>query len=395
MKPENRDLTVKVADLLDQLSAIQQRSILAQQRSTKRHAAQFQYGVIVVFLLAAFAVGTFTWRTQRAIVSPVREMQAALNDAQRDSDLTRRVTVAGSDEVADMAHAFNGLMESLQGTLLRVREGAEQVASAATQMVAASGHITDSSRVQSESAASTAAAVEQVTVSINQVAENSRETRGVSEQACKLSSEGEQSARAAADQMLDTAESVGHSMQLIEQLSQRSLDISGIVKVIRDIAEQTNLLALNAAIEAARAGEQGRGFAVVADEVRKLAERTASSTSEISSMIEAIQSEVARAVDNLKENNEQVGRGKSLAEQVAATLARINEGARITMERINDISSAAAEQGTASNDIARNVEKIAQMTEETSLSVSQASVSAQALQSLASKLHGEVAQFRT
>ena len=112
-------------------------------------------------------------------------------------------------------------------------------------------------------------------------------------------------------------------------------------------------------------------------------------------MIEAIQSEVARAVENLKENNEQVGRGKSLAEQVAATLARINEGARITMERINDISSAAAEQGTASNDIARNVERIAQMTEENSLSVSQASVSAQSLQSLASRLHGEVAQFRT
>jgi methyl-accepting chemotaxis protein len=395
MKPENRDLSAKVADMLDELSAIQQRSLLAQQQLTKRRAAAFEYGVIAAFFLAALAVGAFTWRTQRAIVRPIREMQTALVEAQRESDVTKRVAVEGGDEIADMACAFNVLMESLQGTLVRVREGAEQVASAATQMVAASGHITESSRVQSESAASTAAAVEQVTVSIHQVAENTRETRGVSEQACKLSSEGEQSARAAADQMLDTAESVGHSMQLIEQLSQRSLEISGIVKVIRDIAEQTNLLALNAAIEAARAGEQGRGSAVVADEVRKLAERTASSTSEISSMIEAIQSEVACAVENLKENNEQVGRGKSLAEQVAATLARINEGARITMERINDISSAAAEQGTASNDIARNVEKIAQMTEETSLSVSQASVSAQALQSLASRLHGEVAQFRT
>jgi methyl-accepting chemotaxis protein len=395
MKPENRDLTAKVAEMLDELSAIQQRSLVAQQQLTQRRAAVFEYGVIAAFLLAALAVGVFAWRTQRAIVQPVRDMQAALIDAQRESDLTKRVAIADGDEVADMAHAFNVLMDSLQGTLVRVREGAEQVSSAATQMVAASGHITQSSRAQSESAASTAAAVEQVTVSIHQVAENSRETRGVSEQACKLSSEGEQSARAAADQMLDTAESVAHSMQLIEQLSQRSLEISGIVKVIRDIAEQTNLLALNAAIEAARAGEQGRGFAVVADEVRKLAERTASSTSEISSMIEAIQSEVARAVENLKENNEQVGRGKSLAEQVAATLARINEGARITMERINDISSAAAEQGTASNDIARNVEKIAQMTEETSLSVSQASVSAQALQALASKLHGEAVQFRT
>jgi methyl-accepting chemotaxis protein len=395
MKAEHRDLTAKLAETLDELSAIQQRSLVEQQLRTKRRAALFEYGVIASFLFAALLVGTFTWRTQRAIVRPVREMQAALVEAQRESDLTKRVAVDGGDEIAGMAQAFNALMAGLQGTLVRVREDAEQVATAATQMVAASGHITDSSRVQSESAASTAAAVEQVTVSINQVAENSRETRGVSEQACKLSSEGEHSAREAADQMLDTAESVGHSMQLIEQLSQRSLEISGIVKVIRDIAEQTNLLALNAAIEAARAGEQGRGFAVVADEVRKLAERTASSTSEISSMIEAIQSEVARAVENLKENNEQVGRGKSLAEQVAATLARINEGARITMERINDISSAAAEQGTASNDIARNVEKIAQMTEETSLSVSQASVSAQSLQSLASKLHGEVAQFRT
>jgi methyl-accepting chemotaxis protein len=199
----------------------------------------------------------------------------------------------------------------------------------------------------------------------------------------------------AAEQMLDTARSVGLSMELIERLSQRSKDISGIVKVIRDIAEQTNLLALNAAIEAARAGEQGRGFAVVADEVRKLAERTASSTSEISGMIESIQGEVGRAVDNLKSNNAQVAQGKSLAEDVAATLARINEGARLTMERINDISSAAAEQGTASNDIARNVERIAQMTEENSAAITQASTTARELEVLATRLHSDVAQFKT
>jgi methyl-accepting chemotaxis protein len=237
--------------------------------------------------------------------------------------------------------------------------------------------------------------VEEVTVSIGQVAETTRETRSASEQACQLSQAGEKTARDTASQMVKTADSVGQSMRLIENLSRRSHDISGIVKVIRDIAEQTNLLALNAAIEAARAGEQGRGFAVVADEVRKLAERTSTSTSEIAAMIEAIQGEVSSAVENLKSNNEQVAQGKGLAEEVAAILARINEGARTTMQRIHDISSAASEQTTASTDIARNVERIAQMTEETSAAVSQASSTAHQLESLASKLHGEIAQFRT
>ncbi len=395
MHQDSRALSSKVREELEQLQELQKTSSKAQYERSAERTMYLTYGMMAAFLLSAVGIGVFGWFTLRAITRPVKQMRSALIEAERARDLTQRIAVRGQDEVSEMAIAFNALMESLQATLNRVMAGAQEVSAAATEMAAASSQITQSSRAQSESAASTAAAVEQVTVSINQVADNTRETRSVSEQACVLSTEGEKSARAAAEQMLGTAQSVGHSMQLIEQLSQRSNDISGIVKVIRDIAEQTNLLALNAAIEAARAGEQGRGFAVVADEVRKLAERTASSTSEISSMIEAIQSEVGRAVENLKSNNAQVAQGKSLAEEVAATLARINEGARVTMERINDISSAASEQGTASNDIARNVEKIAQMTEQTSAAISQASTTAQQLETLASKLHAEVAQFKT
>ncbi len=364
MHEDSRALSNSVREQLEKLQALQESGGKMLYEQSHERSLMITYGMGGAFALAALLLFWFSWRTSSAITRPVERMRSAL-------------------------------MESLQETLNRVMAGAHQVSTAATQMAAASHQITESSRVQSESAASTAAAVEEVTVSINQVADSTRETRGVSEQACVLSTEGEKSARAAAEQMNGTAQSVHHSMELIERLSQRSKDISGIVKVIRDIADQTNLLALNAAIEAARAGEQGRGFAVVADEVRKLAERTATSTSEISAMIEAIQGEVGRAVENLKTNNAQVAQGKSLAEQVAATLARINEGARLTMERINDISSAASEQGTASNDIARNVEKIAQMTEENSAAITQASSSARDLEALASRLHAEVAVFKT
>ncbi len=395
MHEDSRALSTSVREQLEKLQALQEAGGKVMYDQSIDRAMMLAYGMTGAFCLATLFLGWFSWRTTRAITRPVESMRSALVEAQRSSDLTQRVTVFGRDEVSEMGRAFNALMESLQETLNRVMADAQQVSTAATQMAAASHQITESSRVQSESAASTAAAVEQVTVSINQVADNTRETRSVSEQACVLSTEGEKSARAAAEQMLGTAHSVGLSMELIERLSVRSKEISGIVKVIRGIAEQTNLLALNAAIEAARAGEQGRGFAVVADEVRKLAERTSSSTTEISGMIEAIQGEVARAVENLKSNNEQVAQGKSLAEQVASTLARINEGARITMERINDISSAASEQGTASNDIARNVEKIAQMTEENSAAITQASSTARELESLATRLHADVAQFKT
>jgi methyl-accepting chemotaxis protein len=351
--------------------------------------------LVVAFTAAVLITLTVSVLITRSVTRPVSLMQCALVETQRSNDLSQRVEITSDDEIGQMARAFNSLMDTLQSTLKLVVGDAHEVSSAATQMASASSHVTKSSQRQSESTASTAAAVEQVTVSISQVADSTRETQEVSGQLCDLSAEGEKTARETAAQMLRTADSVGQSMQLIENLSQRSDEISGIVKVIRDIAEQTNLLALNAAIEAARAGEQGRGFAVVADEVRKLSERTGTSTREIAGMIAAIQDEVRSAVQNLQANNEQVAQGKNLAENVAAILARINEGARTTMQRINDISEAASEQTATSTDIAKNVEKIAQMTEETSAAIGQASTAAYELEGLASKLHGAVSKFRT
>ena len=308
-------------------------------------------------------------------------------------DLTQRLPAAGSAEFVRVANAVNAFIENLRSALRIVKDSIDHLAGSAGKVAAASSQVAASSHSQSDAAASTAAAVEQSTASINHVAEQTRETAEISRHASSLSEHGEQVARETAQEMTRVAESMQDSARLISKLSERSQDISGIVKVIKDIAEQTNLLALNAAIEAARAGEQGRGFAVVADEVRKLAERTAAATTEISGMIEAIQTEVTSAVGNLGARNDQIGHAVKLAEQVAGALAEINAGARQTQDRIQEINNAASEQGAASHQIAGNIERIAQMAEQNNAAVADAANSARYVDELATQLRTEVLRF--
>jgi methyl-accepting chemotaxis protein len=337
------------------------------------------------------------WFYARGLRRRIGELAGEFEDMSRGTcDLTRRLPLDGDaqSETYRLAQGFNALMERLQDTVRAVMQGAEHLAGTAGKMAAASSQLAVASNSQRDAAASTAAAVEQCTTSINHVADQTRETAEISRHASTLSARGEQVARETAQGMSRIAESMRDSARLIASLSQHSQNISGIVKVIKDIAEQTNLLALNAAIEAARAGEQGRGFAVVADEVRKLAERTATATSEISGMIEAIQTEVTSAVGDLGARNDQIGQAVSLAEQVASALAEINEGARKTQTRIEEITNAASEQGAASNQIAGNIERMAQMAETNSAAVAEAANSARYVDELATQLHDHVVKFR-
>jgi len=305
-------------------------------------------------------------------------------------DLTQRLQVNGDGDVARVGRAVNALMAHLQTSLSAIKQSVEHLAGSAGKTAAASSQVANAANSQCDAAASTAAAVEQSAASINLVADQTRETAEISRHASGLSAQGEQVARETAVEMSRIADSMKDSARLISSLSERSQNISGIVKVIKDIAEQTNLLALNAAIEAARAGEQGRGFAVVADEVRKLAERTAAATTEISDMIEAIQGEVTSAVGNLGARDEQVGQAVKLAEQVAGALAEINAGARKTESRIQDITNAANEQGAASREIAGNIERIAQMAKSNNAAVMEAANSARYVDELAAQLRTEV-----
>jgi methyl-accepting chemotaxis protein len=195
------------------------------------------------------------------------------------------------------------------------------------------------------------------------------------------------------DEMSRISASVRESSAVILDLEQRSRDISAIVKAIKEIAEQTNLLALNAAIEAARAGEQGRGFAVVADEVRKLAERTTLSTQEIAGMIDQIQKGTRTAVSSMEAGMRRVDSGVELAGQAGDAIGRIKASAEQVVGVVDSISAALREQSAASNDIARKVEQIAQMSEENTAAVQNTAVTARDLGQLSAFLESAVKRF--
>ncbi|MCX7175908.1 MAG: methyl-accepting chemotaxis protein, partial [Proteobacteria bacterium] len=242
--------------------------------------------------------------------------------------------------------------------------------------------------------ASTAAAVEEMTVSIQHLSSSSDDAHKTATEAGTLSIEGEGVVKNAIAEINKIAESFNRSSQLISNLSQQSDQISAIVNVIKEIADQTNLLALNAAIEAARAGEQGRGFAVVADEVRKLAERTSSSTQQIATTIGDIQNGTQNAMQGMTEGSSLVVEGVGMAAKAGDSMSLIQAGSRKVLDAVAEISSALHEQSAASNLIAQNVEKIAQMTEENSASIKEVNQAANHLEELSRKLNSLVGQFK-
>jgi methyl-accepting chemotaxis protein len=308
-------------------------------------------------------------------------------------DLTTNVVCAPGDTTSVLA-GMKEMQDTLRKMIEEIVRGAEQLSSASENLLNASEEVATRSRQQSESASSMAAAVEEMTVSIDQVAENAREAHTISVQAGTLSSKGADIIQSAATEMHSLSEAVQSSSSIIEDLGRQSDQITSIVNTIKEIADQTNLLALNAAIEAARAGEQGRGFAVVADEVRKLAERTSLSTTEIAGMVSKIQNGTRNAVESMETGVTQAGKGVDLASQAGASITEIRDGSMRVMEVVNSISDSIREQGTVSSEIAKNIEQIAQMSEESASAIQHTADAARHLQKLSSGLHTSVSRFK-
>lgn len=307
------------------------------------------------------------------------DLSRAINSNRRPDNLLGSMQVMQSG-LHDMVAGFNSASATLANASKRLTEETQQ--------------ISRGSQMTSEATSSTAAAIEEMTVSVSHISANARETESNSRQAAELALQGEQLANDAADEIRRISSDISSAADLIRGLVDRSREIDGMSAVIKEIADQTNLLALNAAIEAARAGEQGRGFAVVADEVRKLAERTGGATQDITRTIRAVQNDTNDAARRMDGVRGQVTLGVELAEKAAQALREINISARATLEKTREVADAAQEQSQASNSIAGNVERIAQMVEQADASVHSAYDQVRKLDELAKELNQTAARFR-
>jgi methyl-accepting chemotaxis protein len=311
-----------------------------------------------------------------------------------EGDFTVKLSLSGRDDFAWLAYEYDCARKALRQLITELSEHARNVSESSVELAGASREISESTRKQSEAASSVAAAVEEMAVSVNHVADNAREARSLTDEAGQASREGTTVIGGVVTEVTNIATAVQESSSVIENLGHQSAQIRSIVKVIDDVARQTNLLALNAAIEAARAGEQGRGFAVVADEVRKLAERTASSTREIGAMIETIGSGTAQAVESMQRGVAKVENGVRLAREAGSSITAIDQRTQRVVETVTDISTAIEEQRSTTNEIARHIEDIARMAESNSDATRRTGETAERLSGLSSGLQTSVSRFR-
>lgn len=332
-------------------------------------------------------------RTLDAVVNPIEESSEVLAKLAQ-GDLTVRMEGSYKGDHQLIKDSINKLGDSLKKVINDVAEAVQATASAASQISSSSEEMASGAQEQSSQTTEVAGAVEEMTKTILETTKNSSIAAETAKNAGASAKEGGRVVEETIDGMNRIADVVQKSAMTVQELGKSSDQIGEIVQVIDDIADQTNLLALNAAIEAARAGEQGRGFAVVADEVRKLAERTTKATKEIAGMIKQIQKDTEGAVDSMSKGTEEVEKGKALADKAGESLKEIIGGAEKVVDVITQVAAASEEQSATSEQISKNIEMINNVTQESAAGISQIAKASEDLNRLTVNLQDLISRFK-
>ncbi len=320
-----------------------------------------------------------------------------LAEAIADGDLTRKIDASAmekKDEIGQLMKSLDKMSGNLREFLKSVNASSSKLASAAEELSSTSEQMSRGMQSQTLQTSQIASAMEEMSATVLEVARNSQTAASSAKEATITADQGGEVVAKTVEGMQKIAGTVRESARTIGELGKSSDQIGEIVAVIDDIADQTNLLALNAAIEAARAGEQGRGFAVVADEVRKLAERTTKATKEIATMIKNIQNETTGAVGAMEAGTREVAKGVDLANQAGDSLRVIVDAVQKVNDMIGQIATAAEQQSSAAEQISTGIESVASVTKETSSGAQQTASAGQELSRMATELQTMIAQFK-
>lgn len=360
--------------------------------SSHAYKAAFSSIIIALAVILILMITIATLLT-RSIVSPITEAVGVANRI-AEGDLTQRINVTGGDEPAYLLTALQKMQANLHETIDQISSSSNQLASASEELHAVTEDTNRGLNQQSAEIEQAATAVNEMTAAVEEVASNAVTTADASRDADQSTQEGRSKVTEALESINQLVGNVLNTSKEVQNLAESANEISQVLVVIRSIAEQTNLLALNAAIEAARAGEAGRGFAVVADEVRALAHRTQQSTAEIEQMIDGIQSGTSRAVEAMNESQERANHTLGVANAANEALEIISEAITSINQKNLVIASASEEQAQVAREVDRNLVNIRDLSMQTSAGANQTSASSQELSRLAVDLNAMISKFK-